>query len=143
MPDPLVVRPSLKMVYFTYMVAGLLIMLVLALAMFYSPHFYLVLAIPLCLDFWNVYRHIRLHFIRLSLGSGQIRYETGVLSRTTRTIELTKVQDVRVDQSLGQRILGTGDLSLESAGESGLFTIRNIDNPQKVADQILSAKRAA
>ena len=133
----------MKMVYFTYMLAGLLIVLVLALAVYVSPYFYLVLAFPLCLDFWNVHRHIRLHFIRLSLGAGQLRYETGVLSKSTRTVELTKVQDVRVDQSLGQRILGTGDLSLESAGESGLFTVRNIDNPQRVADQILSAKRTA
>jgi hypothetical protein len=29
---------------------------------------------------------------------------------------LAKVQDVRVDQTLGQRLLNIGDLSLESAG---------------------------
>jgi len=132
----------MKLVYFTYMLAGLLIVLVLALAVYSSQYFYLVLAFPLCLDLWNVYRHIRLHFTRLTVGAGQLRYETGILGKSTRTVELTKVQDVRVDQTLGQRILGTGDLSLESAGESGLFTIRNIDNPQSVADRILSAKRA-
>jgi len=35
----------------------------------------------------------------------RLRYEAGFLSKTTRTMELTKIQDVRVDQTVGQRML--------------------------------------
>ena len=54
-------------------------------------------------------------------------------------MEIKKVQDVRVDQSLGQRILGVGDISIETAGESSRLTMVSIDRPQAVADKILEA----
>jgi len=49
------------------------------------------------------------------------------------------VQDVRVDQSLGQRLLQIGNLSIETAGEASRLTMENIDNPQQVADEIIDA----
>jgi uncharacterized membrane protein YdbT with pleckstrin-like domain len=49
------------------------------------------------------------------------------------------VQDVRVDQSATQRMFGIGNLSIETAGEASRLTIRNIDQPQSVADQVLAA----
>jgi uncharacterized membrane protein YdbT with pleckstrin-like domain len=60
-------------------------------------------------------------------------------SRSTRTMEIHKVQDVRVDQSLTQRLLGTGNISIETAGETSRLTLVNIDRPQYVADRILEA----
>jgi len=53
-------------------------------------------------------------------------------------IPLSRLQDVRVEQSVGQRILGTGDLTIESAGESGILTFNSIDRPRQVAETILS-----
>jgi hypothetical protein len=41
----------------------------------------------------------------------------GWLSKTTRTLQLSKIQDVRIDQSLGQRLLGVGDMAIEISGE--------------------------
>ena len=58
-------------------------------------------------------------------------------------MEIKKVQDVRVDQTLGQRILGMGDISIETAGDSSRLTMRSIDRPQVVADQILDAAHKA
>ena len=47
----------------------------------------------------------------------------------------------RVRQSFGQRILGVGDLMLESAGESGGMAIMNLDSPREIADQILAGSK--
>src|SRR5579863_4727892 len=69
----------------------------------------------------------------------KLRYETGMLSKATRTIQLSKVQDVTVRQTLAQRMGGVGDLSIETAGESSRLTFPNIDGPQAVADQIIDA----
>jgi len=51
------------------------------------------------------------------------------------------VQDVRVDQTLGQRMLNVGDLSLETAGEASRIVIRSIDRPQEAAHHILDLSR--
>jgi len=62
-----------------------------------------------------------------------------MLSKSTRTIDLRNIQNVRVDQSLTERIIGLGTISLETAGESGGFSMHNVDRPQTVADYILEA----
>ncbi|HSR06337.1 MAG TPA: PH domain-containing protein [Bryobacteraceae bacterium] len=87
-------------------------------------------------------RHMRRRLIKLTILDDRLRYETGVLSKSTRTMELTKIQDVRVDQTLGQRMLDTGNLSLETAGESSRIVMRSIDNPHAAADRILELSRA-
>jgi uncharacterized membrane protein YdbT with pleckstrin-like domain len=50
---------------------------------------------------------------------------------------LHKVQDVTVHQTLGQRLLGLGDLTIETAGETSRLTIREISSPREVAERIL------
>ncbi len=67
--------------------------------------------------------------------------ETGLFSRTRRTVDMAKIQDVTVQQSFGQRLLGVGDLMLESAGESGAIGIRNLDQPRVIADAIIAGSR--
>jgi uncharacterized membrane protein YdbT with pleckstrin-like domain len=52
---------------------------------------------------------------------------------------LPKVQDARVDQSVMQRMFGVGDLAIETAGEASRLTLRNVDQPQRVAEEILAA----
>jgi hypothetical protein len=37
-----------------------------------------------------------------------------------------------------QRMLGVGNLSLETSGEASRLTIEDVDNPQSLADEILN-----
>lgn len=90
-----------------------------------------------------VVQHIRRRLIKLTILSDRLRYEAGLLSKTTRTMELMKVQDVRVDQTLGQRMMNIGDLSLETAGETSRIVMRSIDRPHEAADRILELSRAS
>jgi uncharacterized membrane protein YdbT with pleckstrin-like domain len=69
----------------------------------------------------------------------KVQYEVGLLSKTTRNIQLSKIQDVRVDQSLGQRMLSVGDIALETSGETSRLEMDNIDRPQSIADEIIAA----
>ena len=59
------------------------------------------------------------------------------VSKSTRTIQISKVQDVRVDQTLTQRLLKIGNLSMETAGETSRLTVVNVDHPQDVADELI------
>jgi uncharacterized membrane protein YdbT with pleckstrin-like domain len=95
--------------------------------------------LPGALFLWPISRGIRRRFTKIIIASDRLRYETGMLSRSTRTIQLSKVQDVQVDQTLFQRLFGVGNLSIETAGETSRLTIANIDQPQEVADEIMDA----
>ena len=88
---------------------------------------------------WPLARLLRRHFTKLTISGDRLRYETGLAAKTTRNIQLSKIQDVRVQQSLSQRMFGVGDLSIETAGEASRLTIHKVDQPQAIADQIMDA----
>lgn len=141
----MLIRPTMKLIRGAYWAA----FLVLALATgvwvnVYKAHqdaLWLPAAAALLL-LWPALKHIRRGFTKITVTGDKLRYETGLLSKTTRTIQLSKVQDVRVDQTLLQRILRIGDLSIETAGETSRLMISGIDDPQETADQIVEASRA-
>jgi uncharacterized membrane protein YdbT with pleckstrin-like domain len=107
------------------------------------PGFEFLLALPALAILWTAARHIARHFVTLTIDAGRLRYEAGILSKSTRTLEVSKVQDVRVEQSMGQRMFGVGSLSLETAGETSKLTIADIDRPQEIAEKILDAAHRA
>jgi uncharacterized membrane protein YdbT with pleckstrin-like domain len=100
-----------------------------------------LLILPALLFLWPVAGSLGRRFTSIEITGDKLRYETGMMSKTTRTIQITKVQDVRVDQSFLQRIFGIGNLSIETAGETSRLTMEDIDDPHAVADSILDASR--
>lgn len=82
-------------------------------------------------------RAVRRQFTTVTIVGDRLRYEVGMFSKSTRTIQLPKVQDVRVDQHFAQRLFHVGNLSIETAGEASRLTIPDVDNPQSLADVIL------
>jgi uncharacterized membrane protein YdbT with pleckstrin-like domain len=138
------IRPSLKFIKVGYAAVLLLIGVAAWFGLSYQePPMPWIPAVVALLLFWPVSRHIRRQSTKLVISGDKLRYEVGMLSKSTRTIALAKVQDVSVHQTLGQRITGTGSLAIETAGESSRLTVHNIDDPQKVADDIHTASEAA
>jgi uncharacterized membrane protein YdbT with pleckstrin-like domain len=104
------------------------------------PHW--VLALPLVALLPPLKMHLSRRLLTLRFHDDHLTIESGFFSRVRRTIDTAKIQDVTVKQTLGQRILGVGDISLESAGEHSAIYIANLDRPRTIADAILhSAKR--
>jgi len=63
--------------------------------------------------------------------------KTGILSTTIDEINLFRVRDITITQSLGQKIFGVGSIILRSTDWSdGEFIIKNIKNPYKVRNLI-------
>ncbi|HBY58584.1 MAG TPA: hypothetical protein DEH78_02100 [Solibacterales bacterium] len=140
--NALVVRPSLKHVIAKYCLCGVLIVFALvAFAQYPRKVPAWAAALPAALLLWPLSQHIKRQFTKVTVDGARLRFETGMLAKSTRTMDLAKIQDVRVDQSIGQRLMGVGVLSLETAGETSRLVIENIDDPQTVADQILSAAK--
>src|SRR4051795_4865706 len=142
MPE-LKIRPSAKLLIPLYVLAVALAVLIEVYRKDRDPSLIYLHAIPVFLLVWTAVRHMRLSFTTLTVSGGKLRYQSGILSRSTRTMEIKKVQDVRVDQTLGQRMLGMGDISIETAGDSSRLTMTSIDRPQHVADEILDAAHRA
>jgi uncharacterized membrane protein YdbT with pleckstrin-like domain len=136
---PVTVRPSLRLVRPLYYVGFILLFVVAGLINNdrEASGYYVLLIVPAIVLLWTVRLHLKQHFHLLTIGGGKLRYQTGMLSKTTRTMDLVKIQDVRVSQSLTQRILGVGSIYIETAGETGGLSMANIDQPQTVAEYIL------
>jgi uncharacterized membrane protein YdbT with pleckstrin-like domain len=84
------------------------------------------------------WRALGRQFTKTTISGDRLRYETGAFSKSTRTIQLSKLQDVRVDQSFSQRMFGVGNLSLETSGETSRLVLDDVDNPQSTADEIMN-----
>ena len=98
-----------------------------------------VMLVPLLVLVWPALRALRRQYTKTTLTADRLRYESGLASKSTRTIQLAKLQDVRVDQKLMQRLFQVGDLAIETAGEASRLTMRNVDDPRLIADQIVDA----
>jgi uncharacterized membrane protein YdbT with pleckstrin-like domain len=96
-----------------------------------------VMAVPPLIFLWPLSRWFRRQNTKVTVVGDRLRYESGLASKTTRTIQLSKIQDVRVEQRMMQRFFDVGDLSIETAGEASRLTLRHVDNPQTLADELL------
>jgi uncharacterized membrane protein YdbT with pleckstrin-like domain len=86
---------------------------------------------------WPGLKALRRQFTTVTVTGDRMRVETGAVSKSSRLIQLSKVQDVRVDQGMTQRMFGVGNISIETAGESSRLTLEDIDDPQAVANRLL------
>lgn len=66
----------------------------------------------------------------------QVLFRHGVFSREERGIPLNKVNDVKSNQSLLERMLGCGTLTIESAGERGQSELRDIPRVTRVMNTL-------
>lgn len=63
----------------------------------------------------------------------------GVIAREATEIPLERINDVAFKQSAPERLVGAGDLLIESAGERGQTRITNVKRPEQVQLRIYQA----
>jgi uncharacterized membrane protein YdbT with pleckstrin-like domain len=136
----LIIRPTAKFIKAGAIAAGIVFLAleVAYLALWKDEAGAWVMALPPLILIWPGVRALRRKFTKGVISGDRLRYETGVTTKATRNIQLAKVQDVRVDQRLMQRLWNVGDLSIETAGETSRLTIGNVDAPQALADDIMN-----
>ncbi|HVL89219.1 MAG TPA: PH domain-containing protein [Actinomycetota bacterium] len=81
----------------------------------------------------------RWKFTEFVLTNERIIARSGVIAKVSREIPLERVNDVTVTQSMLDRVLRSGDIRLESAGEYGQTTFDDIGHPVEVQKQIYEA----
>ncbi|MGH2719290.1 MAG: PH domain-containing protein [Actinomycetota bacterium] len=73
------------------------------------------------------------HFV---LTTDRLIFRSGVLGRQGREIPLERVNDISFHQSLFERIVGTGDLLIESAGRQGQDVFSRLPHPDRAQQEI-------
>jgi len=77
------------------------------------------------------------------LTTDRLIYRKGIVSRQGKEIPLERVNDVSYQQSLVQRMMGAGDLMVESGGERGQSQFGHFAHPQDIQNEIHRAIESA
>ena len=75
---------------------------------------------------------LRWYFTLFVLTSDRLITRSGIVAKQSREIPLERINDVAFNQSVLDRVLGAGDLLVESAGERGQTRIENVRKPEQV-----------
>jgi hypothetical protein len=85
---------------------------------------------------------IETHAIRWVLTTERLQIVRGILSRSTEEIELTRVRDVSMEQSLAQRALGIGTITLVGTDATApMVVLHDVEEPEQVKELIRQAVR--
>ncbi len=88
---------------------------------------------------WTYLKWVTTNFV---ITSDRLIYRHGVLSKHGIEIPLERVNTVFFSQTIIERILGSGDLVIESAGEQGRQSFANVRKPSAVQNEIYKQMEA-
>ncbi len=138
-----VARPTGLFVGMGYVAAAAgAILLTVLLSMVPQIPWFVIIPLALALFLIPAYYHLRRNMIQYTLTDSSIQIDQGLLSRTTRNIPLRTIQDVVVQASIPQRMLGYGNIIIDNASEvGGEVVLQNIHDPRGHADMLLRELR--
>ena len=82
------------------------------------------------------YHYIRWSSKYLLLTNRRVVVVSGILSRKTNEIPISRITDIRCDQGLFGRILNFGSLDIQSAGNDASEAMGNISRPFDIRNKI-------
>jgi membrane protein YdbS with pleckstrin-like domain len=85
---------------------------------------------------WFAGRYVRWATTNFVVTTDRIVYRHGVIAKTGIEIPLERVNTIFFHQSIWERIIGAGDLTIESAGERGSESFSDIRRPSHVQNEI-------
>src|SRR5262245_10709132 len=88
-----------------------------------------------------ILRHMRLRRTVYTLTGAKLEIRTGIFSKDTKSIPLRHIDNVEVSETLKERLMGIGDVLIDSAALDTKMVLNNINNPRKYADLIMEQLR--
>jgi uncharacterized membrane protein YdbT with pleckstrin-like domain len=85
---------------------------------------------------WLIGRYIRWVSTNLVVTNRRLISRSGVLARNGREIPLAALTDISCHQSLWERVIGAGDILLESAGREGREVFPDLPRPARIQQAI-------
>ena len=85
---------------------------------------------------WLVYRAATWQTTNFVITSQRVIFRQGLIAKRGMEIPLDRVNNVNFTQGIFERMLGAGDLVIESAGESGRQSFSDVRKPSAVQNEI-------
>lgn len=85
---------------------------------------------------WFGVRYLKWITTNFVVTSDRVVYRVGVLAKKGIEIPLERINTVFFSQSIFERMIGAGDLGIESAGERGSETFQDVRKPSAVQNEI-------
>ena len=85
------------------------------------------------------WRYINWAGINFVITTDRLVFRTGVFNKRGIEIPLERINTVFFNTSLFERVVGSGDLTVESAGEGGQQRFDNVRKPQLIQQEIYRA----
>ena len=96
----------------------------------------LALVLLIITAIWLVWRYMKWLTTNFVITSNRLIFRQGVIGKSGVEIPLERVNNVNFSQSMFERILGAGDLLIESGGEDGQQRFTDIRHPAQVQNLI-------
>lgn len=139
---PIVIYPSKKPLIALAILEGILIAGLVALVLYNGlDPVRILLPVLLLTGLLYAVLVLRSRSSKLTIDAHQLAHETGFFARDQRAFDLSKIQDVRSEQSVFERLTGTGTVIIQTASHDGGIRMEGIDQPKQVVTQILDAQR--
>ena len=97
---------------------------------------WLVLILLVGCAFWLMGRYMKWISTNFVITSQRVIFRQGLIGKRGVEIPLDRVNNVNFSQSVFERVLGAGDLLIESGGEDGQQRFTDIRHPDKVQNLI-------
>ena len=94
------------------------------------------LVVPVLAAIWLVSTWIQWNSTNFVLTTDRLIYRSGVFAKKGMEIPLERVNNISSSQTFFERMLGAGDLLIESGGETGQERFSNVKRPFEVQNKI-------
>ena len=137
-------RPHWKVLIWPVLLLVVAIVIAVVLAMNVDGLFgwVLPLAVILVALLISVKRWYRWLFTRFIITNERLILRSGLVARQSKEIPLERIDNISFAQTVGERIFRSGDLLLESAGETGQSRYSDIPRPEETQALIYRIREA-
>ena len=97
---------------------------------------YAMLVIDAVAMLWFAIRYLRWTTTQFVVTTDRLIYRSGVVAKHGKEIPLERVNDITFHQRVFERMIGAGDLIIESGGERGQQHFSDIPRPSAVQNEI-------
>ena len=88
---------------------------------------------------WLVLRYFNWTFTHFVVTSSRVIFRTGVLAKHGVEIPMDRISNINFHQTLWERVIGAGDLEIESAGRDGQSKFNDVWHPDAVQQELYRA----
>jgi len=92
-----------------------------------------IIGVAVVLLFWfSLLPYLRWHATRYVVTNRRVIYRAGIVTKIGRDVPLYRLNDVHFENTIADRLTGSGDLILESAGEQGQLRFTDVPRVEEV-----------